>query len=170
MTRAHLRPQKRIWSEPGRKPGGAGPWVGSRPYHVYSRARRGSRPPRRSLGVDGSKAGAFPFNNCRGGQSTVMPRRLLLRAVVLTLTTSIPLRLLTMAASPRIARRLLRRSPIPVTRLLPWRPKARIPTNTCYDSSHGSPAQKQVIQVPNTYNGIVLRSNRNRVLCKRWRK
>jgi hypothetical protein len=63
----------------------------------------------------------------------VMPRRLLLPAVALTLTTSIPLLLLTMAASPppRMTRRMLRRSPIPATTLLPWRPKARIPTNTC---------------------------------------
>ena len=47
--------------------------------------------------------------------------------------------------------------PIPVTRLLPWRPKARNSNEYVfiYDTSHGSPAQKQVIQVPNTYNGFV---------------
>ena len=87
----------------------------------------------------------------------MMPRRLLLPAVALTLTTSIPLLSLTMAASARDRAAAAQMIPIPVTRLLPWRPKARNSNEYVfiYDTSHGSPAQKQVIQVPNTYNGIV---------------
>ena len=80
----------------------------------------------------------------------MMPRRLLLPAVALTLTTSMPLLWLTMAAS---AQDDAAAQTIPNTghEITPLAPKGADSNEYVfiYDTSHGSPAQKQVIQMPN---------------------
>ena len=101
----------------------------------------------------------------------MMPRRLLLPAVALTLTTSIPLLSLTMAASARDRAAAAQTIPNPGHEITPLAPKGADSNEYVfiYDTSHLSPAQKQVIQVPNTYNGIVS-LQLEPVLWKRRRK
>ena len=87
----------------------------------------------------------------------MMPRRLLLPAVALTLTTSIPLPLLTMAASAQDRAAAAQTIPNTGHEITPLAPKGADPNEYVFicDTSHGSPAQKQVIQMPNTYKGTV---------------
>ena len=81
----------------------------------------------------------------------MMPRRLLLPAVALTLTTSIPLLWLTMAASAQDRATAAQMIPNTGHEITPLAPKGADSNEYVfiYDTSHGSPAQKQVIQMPN---------------------
>ena len=81
----------------------------------------------------------------------MMPRRLLLPAVALTLTTSIPLLSLTMAASARDRAAAAQTIPNTGHEITPLAPKGADSNEYVfiYDTSHGSPAQKQVVQMPN---------------------